>query len=407
LFPDRENGVYNFLRNNLIPLVIVFLIIFVVCQTVIMLSVLTTSLATLSDMYELHLVSMFWLSIAAISRLISKRIPPQTKIDWLRGLLILIKRIAIIIFAIEIFTNLLTYLRHPDHLDIVLFFYALGPAMYLIFWKLPNRHLAQWSKKLELKDYLSLENSVRTTFIQIVGGVLVLLGLYFTSQNIRLTLERTQLEELNQATIQLDSSNAYTRLLAIKSLERLADASWDNYKLIREILVDYLKGHTDWTDDPAKSDRDHLGLQHVNEINEILTFLVRRPLPSGVGGEQLPPLDLRGIDLRGLHLEDTFWNGAILGSAHLEGAHLNRAVLTGVDFSGSNLEAADLRQADLSRAEFDKANLNNAQLDDANLWETNLEGAQISEEQIQSAKCYFITTKLPPHMQCKSKETAK
>src|SRR4030095_8537784 len=72
-----------------------------------------------------------------------------------------------------------------------LFVFALSIGLvfllfWLLLWKLP-----QWqvSALPDAKDRLGLESQSRQTLAQIVGGVVLLLGLYFTAQTLKTTQE--------------------------------------------------------------------------------------------------------------------------------------------------------------------------------------------------------------------------
>src|SRR5262245_50879554 len=70
------------------------------------------------------------------------------------------------------------------------------------FWVIPHQKLATgrvtpaWKRELTQKEMYELQNNIRQTFIQALGGVLqtlggiaLLLGLYFTARTLRISQE--------------------------------------------------------------------------------------------------------------------------------------------------------------------------------------------------------------------------
>jgi hypothetical protein len=56
---------------------------------------------------------------------------------------------------------------------------GLGVLLLLfVFWKLPQWYAASWDKLTDPKDIAKLESETRTTLVQAVGGLVVLIGLF-------------------------------------------------------------------------------------------------------------------------------------------------------------------------------------------------------------------------------------
>jgi hypothetical protein len=58
--------------------------------------------------------------------------------------------------------------------------------LFLLLWKYPQRQVAGVRDR---KDRIDLESKSRQTLAQIVGGAVLLVGLYFTAQTLRTTQE--------------------------------------------------------------------------------------------------------------------------------------------------------------------------------------------------------------------------
>src|SRR5258708_5589645 len=85
-------------------------------------------------------------------------------------------------------------------------------------------------------DRIRLENELRTTLVQILGGLFVLLGLIFAYQNL-MTLRDGQItDRFTKAVDQLGSKDFSIRLGGILSLERIARESERDHRGVMEML---------------------------------------------------------------------------------------------------------------------------------------------------------------------------
>jgi hypothetical protein len=65
---------------------------------------------------------------------------------------------------------------------------GLGVLLLLfIFWKLPQWYAASWDELIAPTDIVKLESDTRATLVQAVDGLVVLVGLFFTWRNLRVT----------------------------------------------------------------------------------------------------------------------------------------------------------------------------------------------------------------------------
>jgi hypothetical protein len=106
------------------------------------------------------------------------------------------------------------------------------------------------------KDRLATESGFRQTLVQLVGGVALLGGLYFTAQTLRTsqetlrvnqkTLETTQqgqiTERFTKAIEQLgDKERLMVRLGGIYALERIARDSESDHWAVMEVLTAFVR----------------------------------------------------------------------------------------------------------------------------------------------------------------------
>jgi uncharacterized protein YjbI with pentapeptide repeats len=264
-------------------------------------------------------------------------------------------------------------------------------------------------KRHELEDNrLKLQNDVRTTLLQGLGGLAVLAGAVFAYRQLQISREGQVTERFNTAIGHLGKAgddNMDVRLGAIYALERIAKTSEGDREAIAEILTAYVRIHAAWRGRQwrgwrpsalTSTDNRLQGLRaRAPDVQAVMTVLGRRVLPPGKTDPLLlTHVDLReaglieanleGADLRGANLERADLRGANLCRAHLEGANLGRAHLETPDPSTrirlreeglikADLQGADLRWADLEGADLRGAHLRGARLEGANLGRAHLE----------------------------------
>jgi uncharacterized protein YjbI with pentapeptide repeats len=245
-------------------------------------------------------------------------------------------------------------------------------------------------------ERLKAENDARTTLLQGVAGLVLVVGAGATWRQIQINREGQITERFSKAIDHLGESGdgkVDVRLGGIYALERIAENSKDDRATIAEILTAFVRGHSTWSDpdgdavssEPAQQELADLRVR-APDIQGAITVLGRRALPSG----RVQPLWLTSVDLRKARLVDANLEGAILRGAHLEGADLRGAHLEGADLVGAHLEGAvlwfaHLEDADLSRAHLEEAQLFRAHLDRADLRDAHLEGARTEHTHLKKA----------------------
>ncbi len=259
------------------------------------------------------------------------------------------------------------------------------------------------------------------TVATILGGGILLYGVYLTLRRIRALESQVKVAEDGQITDrytkaveQLGSDKMEVRLGGVYALERIARDSPRDYWTIMEVLTAYVRERAPWppkkppdeqtttsVEPPtatANPDQDPPPSKPPTDIQAALTVLGRRARRYGQGEDQ--PLDLRGTDLRGADLQGAHLEGALLVSAHMERADFSWSHIEGVNLIGSHLENAYfynsymdnslLLGAFLSNANFNRAFLKKADLCEAHMrWailvKTNLEGADLSDANLEGA----------------------
>jgi hypothetical protein len=277
-------------------------------------------------------------------------------------------------------------------------------VVILAVWKIPQRQLAPLKAKIQRErnslqpqdrlklesDARKLQNDARTALIQAIGGLALLIGLYFTAKTLRTTQEGQITDRFSKAINQLGETgpeNLAIRLGGIYALERIAKDSERDHWPMMEILTAYVREHA-----PRKEEEQNNQLpwgirpKLAADIQAILMVIGRRARTYGKGEDH--PLNLTYTDLRGAYLWEAPLEGAflskscldkaILAGTHLEGASLREAHLEGVE-----LDYADLTGANLYGASLTNASINRTCLAGANLQRITAEGfIQITPEQI-------------------------
>src|SRR6266511_378734 len=334
----------------------------------------------------------------------------------------------------------------------------LAVALWLCVWVLPQR----WYPPLSNADLVGLSpadqaarregrdklhNDARSTLLQGLAGVLVLVGAGFGG-TVALRQVRIGLEQLEQARRQAQRSDKrarqqlklarkqaqrsderlreqitlaqegqiterFTRAIdqlgqpgpdrldvrlgGIYALERIAHDSPTHRLAVFEIFTAFIRSHAPL---PPPLPGEHNANAHTNQvpllqsrapdIQAALTIIGRRPTHKND-----PPLDLRQTDLReanlgGANLTRARLSGADLtqaqlGGADLTGTQFDGANLTGTHLAGANLTRAQLGGADLTGADLTAADLTESWLDEADLTGADLIGADLTEAWLDGA----------------------
>jgi Pentapeptide repeats (8 copies) len=267
-------------------------------------------------------------------------------------------------------------------LGALLLILVLFSVIYHNYWVIPHRHIASVTPGvLKQKEILELRNNIRQSFIQalgvlggVIGGAVLLGGLYFTARTLRIsletlrvnqkTLETTQqrqiTERFTKAIEQLGSDNRAIRLGGIYALERIARDSEYDHGAVMEVLTTFVREQAPAQRQPENTPQDGKEQQPLGKLLEeegfdvfqeavyariqthrlradiqtILTVLGRRTRTYENGESQrlnLQFTNLRYADLQGAQLQGAMLDGAQLQGANLRGAKLQHASLSGAD----------------------------------------------------------------------------
>jgi Pentapeptide repeats (8 copies) len=242
--------------------------------------------------------------------------------------------------------------------------------------------VADPAKRHELEDArLKLQNDVRTTLLQALGGAVIALGAVFTYRQLQVNREGQITERFTRAIDQLgnDKGQLDVTLGGIYALERIAKDSPADRATIVEILTAYVRREAAWPPRAADPVAEAAPLDELASLQErcpgvqaAMTVLCRMPSDKR-DRLDLQRTDLRKADLHGAHLE---W--ANLDGAHLEGANLSLAHLEWANLHGAHLEKANLTMAYLKSVYLGYAHLKETDIAGAHLEEAYLEGTDLT-----------------------------
>jgi Pentapeptide repeats (8 copies) len=282
------------------------------------------------------------------------------------------------------------------------------------------RDVSDPAKRHELRDSrLKLQNDVRTTLLQGVGGLAVLIGAFFTYRQVQTSRHQLEVarqgqvtERFTRAIDQLGHENLDVRLGGIYALQRIAIDSPEDCTTIAEVLTAFVRGHAPWpptlpgqyVEDAPIEDVPPLQVR-AQDVQAALTVLSRRIPPqqfmdlaaTDLRWAELSAANLEWANLSMCHLESSNLNRARLQEANLIGANLrgstlldaklSNASLKGANLAGALLLSADLQDANLAYARLQGAELVGTNLKGANLLYTQLQGASLSGVELQGARC--------------------
>ena len=299
---------------------------------------------------------------------------------------------------------------------------VLGCILTLILLGWLGWHYFAWMKishALEPKDQISSQTEAVKTVAQVLGGLLLLYGIYLTARRIRalerqveLSQEEQVTERFTRAIEQLGSDKMEVRLGGIYALERISKDSDKDYWTIMEVLTAFIRENASALltpeSEPIENKRSLVegGSAEKKEsipkpradVQAAITVLGRRA--RRFGKEEKHPLNLQWVDLRGANMAEGCFDGADLSGAqlrhanlwgvHLEhanlwGANLGRALLRDAHLIKAFLVIANLEKAILMRAHLNGAELSDAYLKRADFRRANLEGASLESAQLEGA----------------------
>lgn len=230
------------------------------------------------------------------------------------------------------------------------------------------------------RNVADIEDKTRLTLAQIIGGLALLSGLYFTYKNIRVNEEGKLTDRFSKAVELLGSEKLDVRLGGIYALERIARDSQKDHWTVMEVLTAFVRENAPYVPNQEETSADQETFKLREDIQAIMTVIGRRKWTDS----EKEKLDLRQVHLRGCNLRE---------------ANLNRIDFSGADLSRTFLVKAILRRANLMNADLSQARLLDADLSKALLIGTNLIDANFLTIKQLSSSVAFRSAKLSPQLE--------
>jgi hypothetical protein len=282
--------------------------------------------------------------------------------------------------------------------------------LFVILWKVPKWQI---SNMLNIQDRLTAENAARQTLAQIIGGAVLLVGLFFTWANLNIAQENIKItqdtatksqatatknlelaqegqitDRFTKAIAQLGeqgSDKLAVRLGGIYALERIARESKADHWPIMEILTASVREKAPWPPKQPKDAQPSKGDQlPLKKRPAMRTALREDPVATPTLAPPQLTADIQAILTVLGRRTQTYGNGESL-RLHLAKTDLRGASLWGAKLQGARFQGAQLQGADLTRACLQAADLTNAQLQWTSLWEAQLKGAFLAGANLEGA----------------------
>jgi hypothetical protein len=243
-----------------------------------------------------------------------------------------------------------------------------------------------------LDDRFKLQNDVRTTLLQGIGGGVLLVGVYLTFRQYKLNQEGHLTERFTRAVDQLGNDKIAIRVGGIYALGRIARDSARDHEPVMETLAAFVR---EQSNELRQSNRVGSGdgtPRLRGDLQAAATILGNRP--ESRQSEESRRINLRDAclgraHLRQAHYEDIALTNADFTRAQLTGIHLDNCPLRKAIFQWALLNEAHLAGAFLIGANLCHARLTGVDLEGAWLFGANLEGAQLDHAVL--ARAYFDT----------------
>lgn len=240
---------------------------------------------------------------------------------------------------------------------------------------------------LSANETVIATTNVRTSVIQVFGGLALLVGAFFTARTYLLSRHNNQVDRFAKAVGSLGDASRSVRTGGILSLLHLATESNDYWSSVEEMLVVFIRERAQPADDRARHDRqpeDSATEGPSSDVRIALKVLGKRPRQAPGAPKNrvdLGRLDLSRVDLHGANLDSVRLDGSCLRGAQLSDASLSSASLKGVHLERAELSSADLRYADLQNATLTDAVFYEALTTGTRVWGCNLDSILLSDAQ--------------------------
>lgn len=258
-----------------------------------------------------------------------------------------------------------------------------------------------------------LQNDARSTMLQALAGLLVVLGAAATWRQVQVNRDGQITERFSRAIEHLGNDNVDIRIGGLYALERIAKNSPEDRRMIQVVIGSYLRNRSPWSVGSPNGPRHPTPVvdeelpwlrMRAPDIQTALVILARRPMAPDAPRLYLSRVDLRSVQLENSELTDAHVRRANLARAWLRGTRLDGCDFYRTDLRQANLEGASLRKASLRCAYLQGADLRRADLRDADVRGADMRAAHLDEALLTGAHADDRTT-WPPDLTREARRT--
>lgn len=304
------------------------------------------------------------------------------------------------------------YLRPHKNQRLYVGALALGAAITvtLVVMLIP-RHVLTWDLdgRPVPVDYAKAVNDIRTSLLQGLAGLALLIGAVFTWRQHQLSRSGQAGERFAAAVGHLGDANIDVRVGGIHALEALTVTMPSERDTVVDVLSAFARRHAHVPDEERATWPSPAGDSlrfKAPDVHAALRVLARRTPRTGevvnldrlaapgarLAYARFDQVDLHYSDLRSTDLHKASLRGADLTGSNLANARLTDATLLRADLRsilghGLVAENADFRETDLTGADLTGARLSHARLDGADLRGATLRDADLAGARLHGAVC--------------------
>jgi uncharacterized protein YjbI with pentapeptide repeats len=291
-------------------------------------------------------------------------------------------------------------LEVPDSNHFIWYFsIVLVTGSIALLWVFPKKILAQSKRNLEIKDYLGLENSLRTTLLQVVGGVIVLVGFYFAwqnaniaNENLNLTLKQRVTERFDKALLMIKDENPEQRMMGFSILNRVSLESSDYTDDVVKLYTEYLKK---WSGSRTRGTDGHVSDRVPEDINFLLSGLGKITITPKIAKQNAPRrlsfrtaaspniADLVNLDFTNIELRWTIqtinFDSTRFQNGRMNDSRFESCTMRNADFRSISCLGCEWNFSALADAIYDRAQLDHVTFSKSDLQGASFRGASLRE----------------------------
>jgi uncharacterized protein YjbI with pentapeptide repeats len=247
----------------------------------------------------------------------------------------------------------------------------------------------------------SERNAAIGLLVQMIGGAVLLIGLFFTWRNLTITQENADrslklvesgqiMERYSRAIEQLANKKQAIRLGAIYTLKQIARSYEEHYWPIMEVLLSFIREHSSQKIANQEDDAVQPLPLDIQAVITVLRECGEKPNRDNACFD-LSALRLPGANFEESHFSNATFEGGRLSKAQFKGCHLENAIffnasVKGADFSNAYMAGANFYKADLSEAKFFEAHLEKARFEESKGVKVDFYAAHLEEVSFTNAQ---------------------